>query len=97
MRGHIRVTIKITTHGQEDAPDVVQVLVEDGVGAFLFDCGAAPDADALPPLDGALISHAHPSNTAGIPYLPTATPIYASVMTAAILKAHAGNNAGAGT
>ena len=87
MRGHIRVTIKITTHGQKDAPDSVQVLVEDGVGAFLFDCGAAPDANALPPLDGALISHAHPSNTAGIPYLPTATPVYASVMTAAILKA----------
>ncbi len=64
-----------------------QVLVEDGLGTFLFDCGAPSWSDSLPRLDGALISNAHPLNTAGIPYLLHDTPIYASVMTSAILKA----------
>ena len=62
-------------------------MVEDDRGAFLFDCGSPSWNDALPRLDGALISHAHPRHTAGIPYLPHDTPIYASVMTSAILKA----------
>ena len=38
-------------------------------------------------IDGVLISHAHPQHTAGIANLPLTTHIYASVMTAAILKA----------
>lgn len=63
------------------------MLVEDDRGAFLFDCGSPSWNDALPRLDGALISHAHARHTAGIPYLPHDTPIYASVMTSAILKA----------
>ena len=66
---------------------MAQILVEDDRGAFLFDCGAPAGTDSLPPLDGALISHAHPRHTAGIPYLSSDTPIYASVMTSAILKA----------
>ena len=42
----------------------------------------------MPPrIDGVLISHAHPQHTAGIAHLPYDTHIYASVMTAAILKA----------
>ncbi len=68
-------------------PARTQVLVEDDRGAFLFDCGAPSSNDSLPRLDGALISNAHPRHTAGIPYLPQDTPIYASVMTSAILKA----------
>ena len=68
-------------------PARAQVLVEDGLGAFVFDCGAPSWSDSLPRLDGALISNAHPLHTAGIPYLPPDTPIYASVMTSAILKA----------
>ena len=68
-------------------PGRAQVLVEDDRGVFLFDCGAPSWNDALPRLDGALISNANPRHTAGIPYLPQDTPIYASVMTSAILKA----------
>lgn len=68
-------------------PGRAQVLVEDDRGAFLFDSGAPSWNDALPRLDGALISNANPRHTAGIPYLPHDTPIYASVMTSAILKA----------
>ncbi len=68
-------------------PGRAQVLVEDDRGAFLFDCGAPSWNDSLPRLDAALISNAHPRHTAGIPYLPVDTPIYASVMTSAILKA----------
>ncbi len=68
-------------------PGRSQILVEDDRGAFLFDCGAPSWNDSLPRLDGALISNAHPQRAAGIPYLPQDTPIYASVMTSAILKA----------
>ena len=74
--------------GESWTPGVVQVLVEDERGAFLFDCGVAPSGGGLPSrIDGVLISHAHPQHTAGIANLPLTTHIYASVMTAAILKA----------
>ena len=82
------MAVRITVQGEAGAPGVVQVLVEDERGAFLFDCGVAPGGGGLPPrIDGALISHAHPHHTAGIAHLPHDTHIYASVMTAAILKA----------
>ena len=74
--------------GESWTPGVVQVLVEDERGAFLFDCGVAPSGGGLPSrIDGVLISHAHPQHTAGIAHLPYDVHIYASVMTAAILKA----------
>ena len=86
-RGYSRLSLRITVQSGLNAPSRTQVLVEDDRGAFLFDCGSPSWNDALPWLDGALISHAHPRHTAGIPYLPPDTPIYASVMTSAILKA----------
>ena len=74
--------------GESWTPGVVQVLVEDDRGAFLFDCGVDTGGRGLPArIDGVLISHAHPQHTAGIANLPLTTHIYASVMTAAILKA----------
>ena len=74
--------------GESGTPGVVQVLVEDERGAFLFDCGVDTGGRGLPArIDGVLISHAHPQHTAGIAHLPLTTHIYASVMTAAILKA----------
>ena len=81
------MSARITVQSGLNDPGRAQVLVEDDRGAFLFDCGAPSWNDALPRLDGALISHAHPRHTAGIPYLPQDTPICASVMTSAILKA----------
>ena len=87
IRGCCRVSARITVQSGLNDPGRAQVLVEDDRGAFLFDCGAPSWNDALPRLDGALISHAHPRHTAGIPYLPQDTPICASVMTSAILKA----------
>lgn len=81
------MSVRITVQAGLNDPARAQILVEDDRGAFLFDCGAPSWSDSLPRLDGALISHAHPQHTAGIPYLPQDTPIYASVMTAAILKA----------
>ena len=86
----MRVAVRITVQGKAGTPGVVQVLVEDERGAFLFDCGVASGCRfGLPSrIDGVLISHAHPQHTAGIaqPAVLT-THIYASVMTAAILKA----------
>ena len=80
--------MRITVQGEAGTPGVVQVLVEDERGAFLFDCGVASSGGGLPPrIDGVLISHAHPRHTAGIANLPYDVHIYASVMTAAILKA----------
>ena len=81
------MSVRITVQSGLNDPARSQVLVEDDRGAFLFDCGAPSWSDSLPRLDGALISNARPQNTAGIPYLPHETPIYASVMTSAILKA----------
>ena len=82
------MAVRIMVQGEAGTPGVVQVLVEDERGAFLFDCGVAPGGGGLPPrIDGVLISHAHPQHTAGIANLPLTTHIYASVMTAAILKA----------
>ena len=81
------MSVRITVQSGLNDPARAQVLVEDDRGAFLFDCGAPSWSDSLPRLDGALISNAHPLHTAGIPYLPHETPIYASVMTSAILKA----------
>ena len=80
--------MRITAQGEAGTPNVVQVLVEDDRGAFLFDCGVDTGGRGLPArIDGVLISHAHPQHTAGIANLPLTTHIYASVMTAAILKA----------
>ena len=83
------MAVRITVQGKAGTPGVVQVLVEDERGAFLFDCGVViRAAGGLPArIDGVLISHAHPQHTAGIAHLPHDTHIYASVMTAAILKA----------
>ena len=81
------MSLRIAVQSGLNDPARAQVLVEDGLGAFLFDCGAPSWSDSLPRLDGALISNAHPLHTAGIPYLPPETPIYTSVMTSAILKA----------
>lgn len=81
------MSVRITVQPGLNDPARAQVLVEDDRGTFLFNCGAPSWSDSLPRLDGALISNAHPQHTAGIPYLPPDTPIYASVMTSAILKA----------
>ena len=82
------MAVRITVQGEAGTPGVVQVLVEDERGAFLFDCGVVEGGGGLPErIDGVLISHAHPQHTAGIAHLPYDTHIYASVMTAAILKA----------
>ncbi len=114
------MAVTLTSHGQ-GASGVVRLLIEDGRGAFLFDCGdptrgrhvrrpqAAdmPPDDGMPPLlahayrpeaaeaggaernplDGVLISHAHSRHVDGVPLLRDDVPIYASVMTAALLKA----------
>ncbi len=84
------MSVRITVQSGLNDSARTQILVEDERGAFLFDCGAPSWSDSLPQLDGALISHAHSRHTAGIPYLPQDTPIYASVMTSAILKAMQG-------
>ena len=81
------MSVRITVQSGLNDSARTQILVEDERGAFLFDCGAPSWSDSLPRLDGALISHAHPRHTAGIPYLSPDTPIYASVITSAILKA----------
>ena len=65
------MAVRITVQGEAGAPGVVQVLVEDERGAFLFDCGVVEGGGGLPPrIDGVLISHAHPQHTAGIAHLP---------------------------
>ena len=81
------MSVRITVQSGLNDSARTQILVEDERGAFLFDCGAPSWSDSLPQLDGTLISHADQRHTAGIPYLPPDTPIYASVMTSAILKA----------
>ncbi len=82
------MTVRLTLQGPIETPGSVQVLVEDDLNAFLFDCGAGMLAEKRqPPIDGVLISHAHHKHTAGLAGLPRDIPIYASVMTAAILKA----------
>ena len=82
------MAVRIMVQGEAGTPGVVQVLVEDERGVFLFDCGVVEGGGGLPErIDGVLISHAHPQHTAGIAHLPYDTHIYASVMTAAILKA----------
>ncbi len=81
------MSLRITVQSGLNDPARAQILVEDNLGAFLFDCGAPSWSDSLPRLDGVLISNTHPRHTAGIPYLPQDTPIYASVMTSALLKA----------
>ncbi len=80
------MSVSVTVH-EGDGTDAVRILIEDARGTFLFDCGAGGEDAALPSLDGVLISHAHPHSAGGIPHLPPDTPIYASVMTAALLLA----------
>ena len=79
--------LKITAEGDSADGGGARILVEDDLGAFLFDCGGAVGVDSLPLLDGVLVSHAHPESIAGIPYLALGTRVFASVITAAILKA----------